>query len=549
MRKKLLATVLAASMVLAMAPVLPASTGTVASAEEATVVEAVGTADKTAAWWTAFSSRYKLTGDFEAKFVMTNHSDMANVWNAVNYVFATADATSAADNADYKEHAVVRSDNWGWGGGDNKSLAGADIVYDGGIATAGDETFKEILKEAKFESTIKRSGDMVTISEVVTSVADATKSYTRTVTLQADTNDIYLFFVADASYIEINSVDIKNGEAGAATGSKFDAITTQPVVKYTFDAADELPLAGEAAIADGVLKLASTTTSFGKTYATLPDLSTNDFSNGITLTAEVNVANYASDWTPIFMLGDGTIGTGMEGATIAYHYTQGFSSREDVSGSGYFGSDANAPIIAPYAWDYFANEANRNQWISVAVSIASDKMTTYINGVEAQSLAGDYTNLLKAFNGAKNNYLGVSYWTNESSSADPDFSGSLDNVAIYNSALSAEDMAKVSALSTGSTTPSEPTTPTPSEPSDETPAAKKMTVKVTAKKNATKISGTVSVKKATVKVKVGKKAYKKATVNGKKFTLKCAKLTKGTKVTVKVTKSGYKAVTKTVKVK
>ncbi len=73
--------------------------------------------------------------------------------------------------------------------------------------------------------------------------------------------------------------------------------------------------------------------------------------------------------------------------------------------------------------------------------------------------------------------------------------------------------------------------------------------KVSVKKNATKITGTVSVAKATVKVKVGKKAYKKATVKKKNFTLKVAKLKKGTKVTVKVTKSGYKALTKSYTVK
>lgn len=73
--------------------------------------------------------------------------------------------------------------------------------------------------------------------------------------------------------------------------------------------------------------------------------------------------------------------------------------------------------------------------------------------------------------------------------------------------------------------------------------------KVTAKKGAKKVTGTISQSKATVKVKVGSKAYKKAKVSGKKFTLKVAKLKKGTKVTVKATKKNYKTVTKSVKVK
>lgn len=73
--------------------------------------------------------------------------------------------------------------------------------------------------------------------------------------------------------------------------------------------------------------------------------------------------------------------------------------------------------------------------------------------------------------------------------------------------------------------------------------------KVKTKKNSKKITGTVSQTKATVKVKVGKKKYKKAKVSGKKFTFKCAKLKKGTTVKIQVTKKNYKTLTKSYKVK
>ena len=73
---------------------------------------------------------------------------------------------------------------------------------------------------------------------------------------------------------------------------------------------------------------------------------------------------------------------------------------------------------------------------------------------------------------------------------------------------------------------------------------------ITAKAGKKKVTGTVSVKAAKVKVKVGSKKYKNAKVNGKKFTFTASsKLKKGTKITIKVTKSGYKTVTKSVKVK
>ena len=63
------------------------------------------------------------------------------------------------------------------------------------------------------------------------------------------------------------------------------------------------------------------------------------------------------------------------------------------------------------------------------------------------------------------------------------------------------------------------------------------------------ITGKVSVANAVVKIKVGSKAYKKATVKGRKFTLKTARLKKNTKVMIKVSKSGYKTLIKSYKVR
>ena len=95
------------------------------------------------------------------------------------------------------------------------------------------------------------------------------------------------------------------------------------------------------------------------------------------------------------------------------------------------------------------------------------------------------------------------------------------------------------------------TTDTPEEPSKEDNKKKTMKVSdITAKTDKKKVTGTLSVKGTKVQVKVGNKKYKNAKVNGKKFTFTASsKLKKGTKITIKVTKSGYKTVTKTVKVK
>ena len=104
----------------------------------------------------------------------------------------------------------------------------------------------------------------------------------------------------------------------------------------------------------------------------------------------------------------------------------------------------------------------------------------------------------------------------------------------------------------------EPTTVPTAEPTKK-PAStkkpstkkKKMSVKkVTAKKNAKKITGTLSVTGAKVTVKVGNAKAKKATVKGKTFTFKFSKkLKKNTKIVITITKSKYYTVKKTIKVK
>lgn len=222
-------------------------------------------------------------------------------------------------------------------------------------------------------------------------------------------------------------------ERGTPT-TDFDAIDTKPVLKYTFDNEDGIVLAGEAKIEDGVLCLPSKA-SYNETYATLPDMTGYDFSEGITLVADVLVSKYASDWTAIFMLGDGKVGEGCE--SFAYHFTQGFSSVTDDANNqktGYFGVD----ISKPYTWDYFSNNAMQNTWHQIVITINEEEMATYINGELVQYEVDDYSTIMDTFKVATGNYLGGSYYS------DPDFCGKMDNVAIYNTCLSEEDVVWIS---------------------------------------------------------------------------------------------------------
>ena len=220
-------------------------------------------------------------------------------------------------------------------------------------------------------------------------------------------------------------------EEDGAPATDFSALDVEPVIKLTFEDTTGIELAGDAKVEDGILSLAKTASSYGKTYARIPDITGFDFSDGITITADILVNKYETDWTPLFMLGDGAIGGGCK--TYGYHFTQGFSSVTDDANDvkvGYYGVD----IKEPYIWSYFSQNSAQNVWHTITVTITEKQMCTYINGQQVQTGKDNYKVIMETFKVATNNYLGGSYYK------DPDFCGKMDNVAIYNTCLSAKDI-------------------------------------------------------------------------------------------------------------
>ena len=282
---------------------------------------------------------------------------------------------------------------------------------------------------------------------------------------------------------------------------KFSKITTKPLYKYTFDDAKEVTLSAKAKVEGGVLKLAPTAGKHGEYYAKIDSMTADDFSKGITFIADVNVAAVGKnstgayqDWTPFVIFGDGTPAKkDAAGATYRWAITQGFSSKagtsKDYHAAGYYGNE----IKAPYTWDYFNTAANRGKWYTIAVTVKKNEMITYINGVQVQKGTADYSVILDGMKKSNNNYLGASYWD-----ADDDFAGSMDDVAVYNTALSAADVKTLNRSGTGGTG-----TVTP--PTGGTDTAK-----------VSKVSITVPNRKAgkTVYMKKGDKVTLKATVKG-----------------------------------
>lgn len=340
--------------------------------------------------------------------------------------------------------------------------------------------------------------------------------------------------------------------AGEAPGTDFSRITTQPVVKYVFDGNDADLTVNGATVKDGIISFATENGKHQQHYAKIADLSKQDFSKGFTWTADVKVDNVRTssgwDWTGFVVLGNGTLGSGIAADGAAWHYTVGLSSILDYNngtagklgyyGGGQFVNDkataaadklvAGAVVpAAPYTYEWYSNKDNRGRWDTIAVTVSPDgTMTTYINTVPVQTYKSDaYKDILEALKKATNNYLGTSYW-----SPDDDFVGSMDNVGIYNTALSATD---IKALTTATTDPN----------------AVSGNGQSNNQGGTSNVGGTVASKKAKITAKKGKKSVSKVTVKkGKKVTLKVTVTPKKAKLTLgKLTKKQKKIATATFK--
>jgi len=304
------------------------------------------------------------------------------------------------------------------------------IILEEDGTIGGDYTGTWVQKDGSYLATFEMNG--VTYKGVFFAQHDELKTSTKIMTFTAiGSNNETIMGVKCADGREYVATEKEVKDSGKPA-TNFEAIEKAPVVKLTFEDSTNVELKGDAKIADGVLTLAKDSSGTGKTYAVLPDLTGYDFSNGITLTADVLVSDYATDWTAIFMLGDGTIGGGCK--TYGYHFTQGFSSVTDDAANekvGYYGAD----IKQPYTWDYFSYEPAQDVWHTVTVTITSQEMKTYINGEQVQSAKSDYSMIMNTFKVASGNFLGGSYYP------DPDFSGQMDNVAIYDTCLSKDEVA------------------------------------------------------------------------------------------------------------
>ena len=180
------------------------------------------------AWWTSWSQGYEVADGETVEFDMELKGGNAP-WNNVAAVFVngkTTGTTAPADEvAGYKEYAVVRGDNWGWGGGDNKTVDGNDISYQGGIADLGEADFIATMKDAHLEVSITREGN--DIEYTYTAIGANGIETTRTVNFTSDLSEgCYVFFVSDGSTVDISLVEEDSSEDSTDDTKKDDTTET-----------------------------------------------------------------------------------------------------------------------------------------------------------------------------------------------------------------------------------------------------------------------------------------------------------------------------------
>lgn len=209
-----------------------------------------------------------------------------------------------------------------------------------------------------------------------------------------------------------------------AEDDNLSAISVQPVKKYTFNNSDGIELYGDAGISAGVLDLPSPS---GNTYAKISGLAGADFSQGITLTADIYVTGNEYDM-PVFSFNSSSSGK-------IYSFSSAFKSYGYYSGI----ANDNSLLTDPYSANWYSKKVNKNRWDTVTVTITDSETVIYLDGIEIQKSNGD-TELKKILSLADDNYLGK-WYTGTSGNG---FSGKIDNVAIYNTALASKDIKKLS---------------------------------------------------------------------------------------------------------
>ncbi len=171
------------------------------AADDAAYGEIVGYTDCSTPWWTVHSDPVKVEAGTTTKVHFKNYTNGLANWN--NYLVVlqnVAKAHSAEDDASYKEYAVLRADNYGWGAG-----------YDG-IATTEtnqDADWTTWLADMNGADVILEITNNGTTADVYATIyAKSGNTYYQKYNGIAVDGDLYYCFTIEGGYIEIKGTPV-----------------------------------------------------------------------------------------------------------------------------------------------------------------------------------------------------------------------------------------------------------------------------------------------------------------------------------------------------
>lgn len=181
---------------------------------------AIGSADLTTGWWSAFSDYYTLGKNKVLTLEFTNYTNKVNNYNNWLLVVTTdADRPAAPAarraGAEYAEYFVLRADNYCWGKYGNSDPNSAEY-YAGYVLTSNYnwDTFKDDMYGAKVKLTVTRDGAKIVAHAVITT-AGGTEYFER---LEVDGCDdgeqtIRAFLSTDGGCLDLTSSEITDNPA------------------------------------------------------------------------------------------------------------------------------------------------------------------------------------------------------------------------------------------------------------------------------------------------------------------------------------------------
>lgn len=159
--------------------------------------------NKTAGFWTNFSSDYVLKSGKKAEFKFYNYSDEVNNWD--NWALVAASASRGASN--YAEYFVLRNDNYAWftklGGNTNENTANVQFALDNNFDWTN---FKQDMNGSLVDMVVEYvASGTIKVNATITK-DKKTYNYAFSMTSNTIKGDVTLFFVNEKSYIDGSSL-------------------------------------------------------------------------------------------------------------------------------------------------------------------------------------------------------------------------------------------------------------------------------------------------------------------------------------------------------